>query len=67
MNTTIKYKGIKLDLEGDYIQAYNGGYTEQSHQDYYETHTVYVNGVDITDLLNEEQLSECDSLAVETF
>ena len=67
MNTTIKYKGIKLDLEGDYVQAYSGGYTEQSHQDYYETHTVYVNGIDITDLLNREQLTECDSLAVETF
>ena len=67
MNTTIKYKGIKLDLEGDYIQAYSGGYTEQSHQAYYETHTVYVNGIDITDLLNREQLTECDSLAVETF
>ena len=67
MNTTIKYKGIKLDLEGDYVQAYSGGYNEQSHQDYYETHTVYVNGVDVTNLLNEEQLTECDSLAVETF
>jgi len=67
MNTTIKYKGIKLDLEGDYIQAYSGGYNEQSYNDTYETHTVLVNGVDITNLLNEEQLTDCDSLAVETF
>ena len=67
MNTTIKYKGIKLDLEGDYIQAYRGGYEAPSHQDYYETHTVFVNGVDITNLMNEEQLTECDTLAVETF
>ena len=67
MNTTIKYKGIKLDLDGDYIQAYKGGYNEQSYNDIYETHTVYVNSVDITNLLNEEQLSECDILAVETF
>jgi len=67
MNTTIKYKGIKLDLDGDYIQAYKGGYNEQSYNDIYETHTVYVNGVDITNLLNEEQLNECDILAVETF
>ena len=67
MNTTIKYKGIKLDLEGDYIQAYSGGYNEQSYNDIYETHTVFVNGIDITNLLNEEQLTDCDSLAVETF
>lgn len=67
MDTTIKYKGIKLDLEGDYIQAYKGGYNEQSYNDIYETHTVFVNGVDITNLLNEEQLNECDILAVETF
>ena len=67
MNTTIEYKGIKLDLEGDYIQAYRGGYNEQSYNDIYETHTVFVNGTDITNLLNEEQLTECDTLAVETF
>tara|TARA_R110002072_G_scaffold179370_4_gene335424 strand:- start:1995 stop:2198 length:204 start_codon:yes stop_codon:yes gene_type:complete len=67
METTIKYKGVKLDLDGDYIQAYRGGYREQSHKDYYETHTVFVNGIDITNLLNEEQLNECDTLAVETF
>ena len=67
MDTTIEYKGIKLDLEGDYIQAYRGGYNEQSYSDIYETHTVFVNGVDITNLLNEEQLTDCDSLAVETF
>ena len=67
MNTTIEYKGIKLDLEGDYIQAYRGGYNEQSYNDIYETHTVFINGVDVTNLLNEEQLTECDTLAVETF
>ena len=67
MNTTIEYKGIKLDLEGDYIQAYSGGYNEQSYINEYVTHTVFVNGTDITNLLNEEQLTEYDTLAVETF
>tara|TARA_R110000765_G_scaffold34421_1_gene77987 strand:- start:1222 stop:1428 length:207 start_codon:yes stop_codon:yes gene_type:complete len=67
METTVNYKGITLELEGDLIQAYSGGYREESSMIDYETNTVYAGGVEITDLLTEEQLTDLDILAIETF
>ena len=65
MDTTIKYKGAELNLIGDYIQAHSGGYESESYGAFYETHTVYAGGINITDLLNEDQLNDCDTLAAE--
>ena len=66
MDISISYRGIHLDLEGDYIQAYSGGYEEQSMMVCYETHEVYAGGVLITNLLTEEQLTDIDELASES-
>tara|TARA_R110000744_G_scaffold116893_1_gene218470 strand:- start:760 stop:966 length:207 start_codon:yes stop_codon:yes gene_type:complete len=65
MDTTIKYKGAELNLIGDYIQAHSGGYENESYGAFYETHTVYAGGINITDLLSEDQLNDCDELAKE--
>ena len=65
MEVSVNYKGSELELEGDYIQAYSGGREEESISDYFETCCVYAGGVEITQLLNDDQLVELDALALE--
>tara|TARA_R110000737_G_scaffold330902_1_gene346880 strand:+ start:623 stop:829 length:207 start_codon:yes stop_codon:yes gene_type:complete len=67
MTVTVEYKGLELQLEGHFIQAYHGGYEEESFSEEFETCEVYVEGVDIIDLFDEAQLRYLDSLAVEKF
>lgn len=62
---TVKYRGVKLELEGDIIHAYNGRHTERSMGLEFETQEVYAGGVLITNLLTEENLTDLDALAVE--
>ena len=62
---TVNYRGVKLELEGDIIQAYTGRYTERSIGIEFETQEVYAGGVLITNLLTEENLTELDVLASE--
>ena len=66
MEISIKYRGASLELEGDVMQAYSsGGYEEETMVIGFETTTVYAGGVEITDLLTEEQMTDLDTLAVE--
>ena len=65
MRVNINYKGIGLELEGDYIQSYDGRYSEQSLPTAFETNEVYINDTNIIDLMTEADLLECDNLAVE--
>lgn len=67
MTVTVEYRGIELQLEGDFIQAYYGGREEESFSEEFETCEVYVEGVDIIDLFDDTQLRYLDSLAVEKF
>lgn len=66
MRVNIQYKGISLELEGDYIQNYDGSYLEQSLMSAFETNEVYINDINIIDLMTEADLLDCDILAVET-
>ena len=66
MEITVNYIGITLQLEGDLIQAYKGGYEEESQMVEFETQEVYTGGVLITNLFTEQQLTELDALAIET-
>ena len=65
MEITVDYKGSILNLNGDLLNAYKGGYEEQSMMVSYETQEVYAGGVEITNLLTEEQLTDLDELASE--
>ena len=65
MEVTVNYKGSELELEGDYIQAYSGGHEEESIADYFETCCVHAGGIEITELLNDDQLNDLDALALE--
>ena len=62
---TVNYRGVKLELEGEIIQAYNGRYYERSMGIEFETQEVYAGGVLITNLLTEENLMDLDALAAE--
>jgi len=66
MEVTVNYIGITLQLEGDLISSYSGGYEEESLLATFETQEVYAGGVLITNLFTEEQLTELDALAIET-
>ena len=63
---SIEYRGSLLEITGDILQAYSsGGYEEESMMIGFETTDVYAGGVEITDLLTEEQMTDLDILAVE--
>jgi len=66
MEVTVNYIGMTLQLEGDLISSYSGGYEEESLLASFETQEVYIGGVSVTNLFTEEQLTELDVLAIET-
>lgn len=73
MKTTIeiKYMDVPLTLEGYYskgderVDYYpdNSGYPGSPSE--FDTHHVYVNGVDIINILSDDILEDLDNLAVE--
>lgn len=65
MDISINYRGSQLDITGDASPRFAGGYQEQSLGITFETTDVYAGGIEITDLLTEEQLTDLDILAVE--
>ena len=65
MEFTIKYRGVALEIIGDPCSEEKGGWWSRSYGVEFETNTVYAGGVEITDLLSEEQLGDIDILAVE--
>jgi hypothetical protein len=64
MEVTVIYKGSELLLEGDYIQAYSGR-DEEPISDYFETCCVFAGGVEITELLNDDQMMALDQEAID--
>ena len=65
-NVTVNYKGIVLDLEGQHFVQVGRLWDEEPLGDSFETEKVLAGGVDITDLLNYDQLDDLDLLAMET-
>jgi hypothetical protein len=67
----VKYMNVLLNLEGYYskgddridyypdLSGYDGSPSE------FDTHSVFVNGVDIINILSDDTLEELDNLAVE--
>ena len=62
---SIEYRGSLLEITGDILQSYSGRYEEQSMMIGFETSEVHAGGIEITDLLTEEQMIDLDILAVE--
>jgi hypothetical protein len=66
MNTiTVDYRGITLELEGQYFTAVGSSWDEESLGDSFETYSVLAGGVDIVDIFSEDQLDELDQLGLE--
>ena len=64
MEVSVVYKGVELNLEGDFIQAYHGGRDEESMAETFETFAVFAGELEITDILTDDTLSELDVEAI---
>ena len=65
MKTEIEYKGILLEVEGDYTEAEEQTYDIPGSPASFQTYDVFVEGVNIVDLLREDDLMEIDNLVLE--
>ena len=65
MKTEIEYKGILLEVEGDYTEAEEQTYDIPGSPASFQTYNVFVEGVNIVDLLREDDLMEIDNLVLE--
>tara|TARA_R100000951_G_C2626319_1_gene176115 strand:+ start:181 stop:390 length:210 start_codon:yes stop_codon:yes gene_type:complete len=65
-NVTVNYRGIVLDLEGEHFVQTGRLWDEEPLSDSFETEKVLAGGIDITDLLDYNQLDDLDLLAIET-
>ena len=65
MRTEITYKGILLEIEGTYTKAEEQTYDMPGSPASFQTYDVFVEGVNIVDLLREDDLMEIDNLVLE--
>ena len=65
MTTEITYKGIFLEVTGEYTEAEEQTYDMPGSPTTFQTYDVFVEGVNIVDLLGEDDLMEIDNLVLE--
>ena len=65
MTTEITYKGIFLEVTGEYTEAEEQTYDMPGNPASFQTYDVFVEGVSIVDLLREDDLMEIDNLVLE--
>ena len=65
MKTEITYKGILLEVIGEYTKAEEQTYNMPGSPATFQTYDVFVEGVNIVDLLGEDDLIEIDNLVLE--
>ena len=65
MKTEIEYKGILLEVSGEYTKAEEQTYNMPGSPATFQTYDVFVEGVNIVDLLGEDDLIEIDNLVLE--
>ena len=65
MITEITFKGILLEVEGTYTKAEEQTYDMPGSPASFQTYDVFVEGVNIVDLLREDDLMEIDNLVLE--
>jgi len=69
---TINYKGIEILVEGTYtpgeeeVRYFSDMSGQPSSPSEFDINAVYVNGVDILELLSEESLIEIELLVIES-
>ena len=65
MTVEIEYKGILLEISGEYTEAEEQTYDMPGSPASFQTYDVFVEGVNIVDLLREDDLMEIDNLVLE--
>ena len=65
MKTEITYKGILLEISGEYTKAEEQTYDMPGSPASFQTYDVFVEGVNIVDLLREDDLIEIEKLVLE--
>ena len=65
MITEITFKGILLEVEGTYTKAEEQTYDMPGSPASFQTYNVFVEGVNIVDLLREDDLREIETLVLE--
>ena len=65
MITEITFKGILLEVEGTYTKAEEQTYDMPGSPASFQTYDVFVEGVNIVDLLREDDLREIETLILE--
>ena len=65
MRTEITFKSILLEVEGTYTEAEEQTYDMPGSPASFQTYDVFVEGVNIVDLLREDDLMEIDNLVLE--
>ena len=65
MRTEITYKGILLEVTGEYTKAEEQIFDIPGSDASFQTYDVFVEGVNIVDLLGEDDLMEIDNLVLE--
>lgn len=65
MTVEIEYKGILLEASGEYTKAEEQTHDMPGSPASFQTYDVFVEGVNIVDLLREDDLMEIDNLVLE--
>lgn len=65
MTTEIEYKGVLLEVTGEYSKAEEQTHNMPGSPASFQTFDVFVEGVNIVDLLSEDSLMEIDILVLE--
>lgn len=65
MTTEIEYKGVLLEVTGEHSKAEEQTCDMPGSPASFQTYDVFVEGVNIVDLLREDDLMEIDNLILE--
>lgn len=62
----INYRGIEIEIQGEYVPAEGDGTNDEHHPAYYEIDMALIEGVNIGELLSEAQWDELEKLCLES-
>ena len=64
-NVTVIYKGVEIELDGFYTQGEERTYYYPGSGSTYEIEMAYINGVEVIELFNFDQITDLENLAIE--
>ncbi len=64
-NIAVNYRGVILEIEGEYYQGEERSFDYPGSGHEFEIYHIFVNGVDIYDVLETPQIYELEKLCIE--